>query len=505
MLHSLTLGAVALLIANDQLFKGLAPGVVTGKISDVAGLLFFPTLIVAVVETVAATRGRWRRPSRGILLAAVVATGIAFAAVKLSGAGEAAYEAALGLLQWPFRAVGSIAAGGIPWPPSRVELTRDPTDLVAMAALWVPYHLGLRRAARATDDAADDDATDLTERATLRQYDLIVASLSVVLLVGATLDGWAHSHDRLALESLITPWHLVVYLGFIAVAIVVLGPPVTGWLGGKGARASIPIGFGGSVVGVVLFAAMGLADAGWHIAFGIEADAEALLSPTHLGLALTAGLIAIGPLRAAWLRADSVRHDPAWPGFLPAALSVVVIVGLAAFTLHVSNLFVDPWPRYPYGRADLTWYGPSIGVASAIVQTLVLMTPILMLVRRWPRLPAGTLTLVVGGSTAGLTFLHDGGMLVGAPILAGFLADVVMLAVRPGEVGAWRLPAFGFLVPIAIFVAYFVVLDATGPIAWSAHLIAGTVVIAGAMGLVLAILASGARPVAARPGADSPL
>jgi hypothetical protein len=485
MLHPVVIGAVAMLIANDQFLKSVAPGVVTGKLSDVAGLLFFPLLIVAAVEIVAALRGRWRQPSDRVAVAAVVATGLVFAAVKLFPAAEGVYELLLGIIQWPFQTAAALLAGRAAGPPVAVELSRDPTDLVALAALWVPFHLGRRRA-EGRDEAG---AAGLHEAATVRPYDFVVAALSVVLLVGATLDGWAHSHDRLALESLITPWHAVVYLGFTAVAVVVLAPPLTGWLGGQGARASIRAGFGISVAGVVLFAATGAADALWHLAFGIEADAEALLSPTHLGLGLTAAMIASGPVRAAWLRPESDGGSTTWPAFLPAALSVVAMVGLVAFALHIANLFVDPWPRFPYGRADLIWYGPNIGVASAIVQTGVLMTPILLLLRRWRELPAGTLTLVIGGATAGLTFLHDQGELVGAPILAGFLADLVLLAVRPGAPGAWRLPAVGFLVPVAIFVAYFVVLDATGPVAWSAHLIGGTVVLAGGTGFALALLA----------------
>jgi hypothetical protein len=497
MLHPVVIGAVLALVANDQFLKSVAPSVVTGKLSDVAGLLFFPALIVAAVEIVATLFGGWRPPGDRLAVVAVVATGLVFAAAKLFPAAESAYELLLGIVQWPFQTAAALLTGRPAGPPMPVEFSRDPTDLVALAALWVPFDLGRRRARRC-DEAR---AAKLQDAAIVRPYELVVAALSVVLLVGATLDGWAHSHDRLALESLVTPWHAVVYLGFAAVAVVVLAPPITGWLGGQGARASIPAGFGISVAGVVLFAATGAADALWHLAFGIEADAEALLSPTHLGLGLTAAMIASGPVRAAWLRPTGGGSSATWPAFLPAALSVVAIVGLMAFALHIANLFVDAWPRFPYGRADLTWYGPNIGVASAIVQTGVLMTPILLLLRRWPDLPAGTLTLVVGGATAGLTFLHDQGELVGAPILAGFLADLVLLAVRPGGPGAWRLPAVGFLLPVAVFVAYFVVLDATGPVAWSAHLIGGTIVLAGGTGFVLALLAGRGGPTAAE--ADS--
>ena len=122
---------------------------------------------------------------------------------------------------------------------------------------------------------------------------------------------------------------------------------------------------------------MGAADTAWHVLFGIEADAEALLSPTHLGLGVGACLIASGPIRAAWSRND----EATWPSFLPAILSAVAITGLVAFALHIANPFVDPWPRFSYELDDPTWYGPHIGVASAVVTTGIVVVPMLMLDR----------------------------------------------------------------------------------------------------------------------------
>jgi hypothetical protein len=69
----LPLAAVALLLLNDHWLKGsgLLPGAVTGKLSDVAGLFFFPVLCFAV------TRGK----IPATLWAA--ATGVVFSAAKV--------------------------------------------------------------------------------------------------------------------------------------------------------------------------------------------------------------------------------------------------------------------------------------------------------------------------------------------------------------------------------------------------------------------------------------
>lgn len=480
-LQPVVLLAIVTLIVNDRILKTALPGFVTGKLSDVAGLLFFPLLMVAVVELAVSALGRWSGPSPRWITLAVVVTGLGFAAVKLLPAGETVYEVALGAAQWPFLATGAILTGGSAPPFRAVALIRDPTDLVAIATLWIPMTIGLNRVAAAT--AAGAAATGAPS---LRAYELAVSSLSVVLLAGAILDGWAHSHELLALESVVTPWHTVVYLTFVAVAIVLLAPPAFAWLGhGRAAaRAAIPPCYGLSVAGIFVFAGMGAADAGWHVAFGIEANAEALLSPTHLGLGLGAALIASGPIRSAWNRVD----EPArWPGFLSAVLSVVAIAGVAAFALHVANLFVDPWPRFPYALSDATWYGPHIGVASALVPTAIVLAPALLLVTRWGKLPPGTMTFLIGGALAGLTFLHDEANLVGAPILGGFLADLLLIALRPGA-GPRRLQAFGFLTGAGLIASYFVVLWATSDVAWSAHLIGGTVVLAGGVGWAIALL-----------------
>lgn len=475
--------SIVTLIVNDRILKSALPGFITGKLSDVAGLVFFPLLLVAVCELFASALRRWSGPSSRWIILAVAATGLVFAAIKLLPAAESAYELALGAAQWPFQAIAALLGGASAPPLRAVALTRDPTDLAAIAALWIPMTIGLNRVAASTATAGS------VARRSVSAYDFIVAGLSVMLLAGAIVDGWAHTHQLLALESVVTPWHAVVYLTFVAVAVVLLAPPAFTWLGQgrEAARAAIPTGYELSVAGVFIFAGMGAADTAWHLAFGIEANAEALLSPTHLGLGLGAALIASGPIRAAWDR----RDEPAtWPRFLPAVLSVVAIAGVAGFALHVANLFVDPWPRFPYALSDVTWYGPHIGVASALVPTAIVLAPALLLVRRWGEVPPGTMTLLIGGAIAGLTFLHDQGELVGAPILGGFVADLLLIALRPGD-APWRFRAFGFLAGAGLLASYFLVLWATSDVAWSAHLIGGTVVLAGGTGWAIAFLASG--------------
>ena len=62
LLHPLALAALVLLILNDHLLKDLAPGPLTGKLSDVAGLVVLPLIILGAWELVMASLGRWFRP-----------------------------------------------------------------------------------------------------------------------------------------------------------------------------------------------------------------------------------------------------------------------------------------------------------------------------------------------------------------------------------------------------------------------------------------------------------
>ena len=49
MRHPAVLGSVALLVLNDHLLKQAYPGWLTGKLSDVSGLVFFPVLLAMLL------------------------------------------------------------------------------------------------------------------------------------------------------------------------------------------------------------------------------------------------------------------------------------------------------------------------------------------------------------------------------------------------------------------------------------------------------------------------
>lgn len=106
--------AVVVLALNDHVFKGAWPGWVTGKLSDVAGVLVVATLAAVLTG-----------PTWGMVLA-----GLGFVALKtIPGVAEA---------------VSPLLGGGV--------VLRDPSDLIALAVLpplwWLVRHERPARAAR---------------------------------------------------------------------------------------------------------------------------------------------------------------------------------------------------------------------------------------------------------------------------------------------------------------------------------------------------------------------
>ena len=140
-LHPAVLAAIALFVVNDHVFKPTHPGWLTGKLSDVAGLVFFPVLLAAVAELVIPVA---RRHVGATLLIAVAATGLTYVAMLVSPAGGDGYRWFIGLVQWPFRIAGALAAG-TPVPAiAPVWFAADPTDLITLPALLVPLVLAIQ-------------------------------------------------------------------------------------------------------------------------------------------------------------------------------------------------------------------------------------------------------------------------------------------------------------------------------------------------------------------------
>jgi hypothetical protein len=111
LLHPIAIASIVVLVVNDHVLKALAPGFVTGKLSDVAGLVFFPLLIASLAEIVTGTGHR-----RVVLAGSITTTLLLFAVVKATSSGSEIFALGLGAAQWlvtlgPLRSAAGRGAG----------------------------------------------------------------------------------------------------------------------------------------------------------------------------------------------------------------------------------------------------------------------------------------------------------------------------------------------------------------------------------------------------------
>jgi hypothetical protein len=147
LLHPAVLIAIAALVINDHLLKESYGSWWTGKLSDVAGMVFFPLILAGVFDLGAHLLGRDLDPParRRLIIGAVIATGLVFATIQIVEPVATVYRYALAAIQWPVRAVVSAVSGnGLP-ALVPVAHTADPTDMVALVGLLIPLAIGLRR------------------------------------------------------------------------------------------------------------------------------------------------------------------------------------------------------------------------------------------------------------------------------------------------------------------------------------------------------------------------
>lgn len=352
------------------------------------------------------------------------------------------------------------------------------------------------------------------------RFDWLMVVVSIWWLGGLFIDGWAHSNIP-QLETFFTPWHAVLYSGYLAVAITLLAKIVLNLrqmatdangaapsllsviresLSGNRWMQAIPRGYELSVLGIGVFLVSGIGDMTWHIIFGIERSTEALLSPTHLGLALGVGLALSGPLRAAWRRTGAVSS---WRHLGPAILSLTFTYSLLTFFTSYAYPLVTPWPIIPAGTS------PTRGITSILLQSGLMVSMMFLALRRW-RLPVGTFTFLLGVNGTLMIAFAPRTALISIPtaLLGGLAADLLYRWLQPVPEQPTSVRLFAFLAPAIFYLLYFVDLAIVGPtvfhsgIIWTVPFWAGTPVIAGITGFLLSyVMIPPVQPGEEREGA----
>jgi len=133
-MHPAALLALAVMVVNDWLLKPrFGPSAVTGKLSDLGGLVAAPVVLTAAIGLLLRLAGR-KDPylTHRRLVISIAATGAVFAAIKLSERAAGWFTETIGIFR-------------------HAEVYLDPTDLLCLPVLAISYWIGndeLRRLGR---------------------------------------------------------------------------------------------------------------------------------------------------------------------------------------------------------------------------------------------------------------------------------------------------------------------------------------------------------------------
>ncbi len=138
--------SVAIILINDHALKGAFGNMVTGKLSDVAGVFLFPLLLLSVFEVL-----RRNLVGRAAIAWSIAVTGIGFAAVKVVPPIGDAYEWVIGFLR--------LTARGFRGDLLPILVYRDPSDLWVLPVLFASYLVITHTRTRAPGGAPEHEWT----------------------------------------------------------------------------------------------------------------------------------------------------------------------------------------------------------------------------------------------------------------------------------------------------------------------------------------------------------
>ena len=137
--HPVIVAMLVLWFINDHFLKEAFANELTGKLSDVAGLAVFPLVPLVAYEVLCALRLKAPRHRNGVLLGAMIATGLVMVGINIWDSWADAYRIGLAALQWPWIAFVDVLSGGQVRDLQPVFLTMDPTDAFTLPALLIPW------------------------------------------------------------------------------------------------------------------------------------------------------------------------------------------------------------------------------------------------------------------------------------------------------------------------------------------------------------------------------
>jgi len=300
-------------------------------------------------------------------------------------------------------------------------------------------------------------------------FDWLFSLFNFWFIGGLYLDGWAHNHLDLSAEGFFTPWHAAFYSGFFLSALILFLY-----------RKKLPQEYRASLWGAGIFFLGGMGDMIWHTLFGVEADVEALLSPTHLILALGGTMMVGGAMRSIW---SEDANKKTFLQRLPALLSFLYFYSFLTFMNQYLSPISHPWSAISQRTQD-EFFAQAMGFGGMFVHVALLMGMVLPVLRRW-EFPRGGFTVILTLNTLAMAFMKDHFQFVLPAFFAGLLIDVLYQYLKPRMEKRWIFGIFAFTMPFIQYGLYYGTVALTEGIWWSIHLWAGAIVLAGVAGWLL--------------------
>ena len=300
-------------------------------------------------------------------------------------------------------------------------------------------------------------------------------------------------------SDFLSGWHLVLYGGVAAAALVIGALAVV-----EGPLAPYRL-LPAAVAGLVVLCIGGATDAWWHRAWGVEASFDALVSPPHLLILAGLVLLTIAPIGAVATEPGALLDWGRSAVVGASVLSLLTVVSL--FTVYVSPLAAGT----DLGGADLgstevtdlsatdlaattgmVFEEPLLGTSTGDQETArglasalwfsALVTLVVLVAQARGRTRPGTWTITFGILGLGPVIVNDANTVaLTVGLLAfGVGADIVTLRVRPHPV------AFGAAAAL-MWAAYFATLSSRGDLIWDRELWSGVI----ATGLLAGSAAAG--------------
>jgi hypothetical protein len=334
-----------------------------------------------------------------------------------------------------------------------------------------------------------------------RTFDSVVVVLVTWLVLGAYVTAHAYVQQPNHIEQpSATAGQIIVNAAWLLLTVFLFAAFGLGLRAGKAWNRALPDGHTGTLAAALVFGAAWIVDdAFWAPAFGRSGlGLDVLFTPPRLVEMAAAAVVVSGPLRAAARRGETQASAV-------TLTSAALLLSVVTFATQFINPLIDPWAAsdYEFRGQALGWVGENMGVATILVQ-VVLLAGTGLLLNSGFKLRLGSLTFVftVNGVLVTITKTHY--YFLPVMILTGVAADiwVAWTARRPGRPSASLCAVIGGTFATA-YMAEIALLPA-GTV-WNASLWSGTIIAATMSSWMLGRLLRAGLPTAIEAQAPAPM